>query len=76
MAIYAILAVPLLVVVAVAALGFRFAKLLESRQRKVLYILVILGSTGVGVQVVHGFVTSYRWAQQHQHHQHRPAGHN
>ena len=69
MAIYAVLAALLLVLGGVAALGFRFAKLLDSRQRKLLYVLIILGAAGVGVQMVQGFVTSYRWAQQHQHHQ-------
>ena len=37
MAIYGVLAALLFVMGGVAALGFRFAKLLEPRQRKVLY---------------------------------------
>ena len=67
--IYVVLGATLLVVGGVAALGFSFAKLLAPRQRKVLYLLLLLGAAGVGIQVAHGFVTSYRWAQQHQHHQ-------
>ena len=69
--IYVVLGVTLLVVGGVAALGFRFAELLAPRQRKVLYLLLLLAATGVGIQMAYGFVTSYRWAQQHQDHHHQ-----
>lgn len=69
--IYVVLGATLLMLGGAAALGFRFARLLEPRQRKVLYLLVLLGAAGVGIQMAHGFMTSYRWAQQHQHHHHR-----
>lgn len=67
--IYVVLGATLLVVGGVAALGFRFAKLLPPSQRKVLYLLLLIAAAGVGIQMAHGFMTSYRWAQQHQHHQ-------